>query len=392
MIGCPEPDEDDPIPETNPQVNIPWPSLGDTPWPMHHHDPQSTGRSQYAGPSGGYIHDKVTATGTTTGITLGYQSTVLISGNIPGDFMCLDYDGNIKWNTFVYSSSTPLVLADSSIIIAGEHNSAHFTNTGDTLWQNSIGTWTLGLNIDLAGNLYFIDKEKNLTSISQDGSINWQLKDERFLGFPPVLSFSPDGETIYVPGISVSVLSVDIASRTIDWVFGDKMLSSVPIVDNAGNLYFAPGLPYPAGDTLVPYRKLYSLNPSGDVNWEFQFYANIIEYNTAATIDYNGNIYFASDTLYALSNTGQLKWKKPLGGRTTSALICDINNIVYVGVQRQTVHENLIYAFTDEGEALWVVSDTEFRSLGPSPALSEEGSLFYPSWDDSNSRKYLVIK
>lgn len=392
LIGCPKPDEDEPVLDSNPQINIPWPSLGDTPWPMHHHDPQSTGRSQYAGPQGGYIHDKVTATGTTTGITLGYRSSVLISGNIPGDFICLDYEGNVKWNTFVYSSSTPMVLADSSILIAGEYNSSHFTNVGDTLWQNSIATWTLGLNIDLAGNLYFIDKNNNLTSISQDGTINWQLNDERFLTFPPVLSFSPDGGVIYVPGNSVSVLAVDINTRTIEWVFGDRMLPSASIVDNDGNLYFTPGPPYPAGDTLVPHRTLYCLSSSGDVNWEFKYFANIIEFNTAATIDYNGNIYFASDTLYSVSSTGQLKWKIPLGGRTTSALICDLNNIVYVGVQRQSVHENLIYAVTDEGETLWVVSDTELRSLGPSPALTQEGTLFYPSWDDSESRKYLVIK
>ena len=33
------------------QEDIPWPSLADSPWPMNHHDPQSSGRSKFIGPS-----------------------------------------------------------------------------------------------------------------------------------------------------------------------------------------------------------------------------------------------------------------------------------------------------------------------------------------------------
>ena len=33
------------------QQDIPWPSLADSPWPINHGDPQSTGRSKYPGPA-----------------------------------------------------------------------------------------------------------------------------------------------------------------------------------------------------------------------------------------------------------------------------------------------------------------------------------------------------
>jgi len=51
----------DPSPKEDivPQTDIPWSSLADTPWPMHHHDPQSTGRSNYSGPQNGIISKKV---------------------------------------------------------------------------------------------------------------------------------------------------------------------------------------------------------------------------------------------------------------------------------------------------------------------------------------------
>lgn len=32
------------------QVDIPWQTLADSPWPMIKHDPQLTGRSPYKGP------------------------------------------------------------------------------------------------------------------------------------------------------------------------------------------------------------------------------------------------------------------------------------------------------------------------------------------------------
>ena len=57
------------------------------------------------------------------------------------------------------------------------------------------------------------------------------------------------------------------------------------------------------------YRKLYSINSEGAINWEFNFIANTLWDNTEPTIDYNGNIYFGADTLYSLSNSGKLRWK-----------------------------------------------------------------------------------
>ena len=40
------------IPSNNAQqqVDIPWPTLMDSPWPMSKHDPQGTGRSSFSGP------------------------------------------------------------------------------------------------------------------------------------------------------------------------------------------------------------------------------------------------------------------------------------------------------------------------------------------------------
>ena len=53
------------------QEDIPWPSLADSPWPMNHHDPQSTGRSPYDGPALGQIEWQIDTLYVTAGVTTG---------------------------------------------------------------------------------------------------------------------------------------------------------------------------------------------------------------------------------------------------------------------------------------------------------------------------------
>jgi len=36
-------------------VDVPWPGLANSPWPMFLHDPQHTGRSPYRGPQEGKV-------------------------------------------------------------------------------------------------------------------------------------------------------------------------------------------------------------------------------------------------------------------------------------------------------------------------------------------------
>ncbi len=65
LLNCKNksPTETPPDNNIHPQVDIPWPSLGDSQWPMHHHDPQSTGRSPFVGPQQGEVAWKFSVDG-----------------------------------------------------------------------------------------------------------------------------------------------------------------------------------------------------------------------------------------------------------------------------------------------------------------------------------------
>jgi hypothetical protein len=380
----------DPPPEKEdivPQSNITWLSLADTPWPMYHHDPQSTGRSEYIGPQSGNItHIQFDDFETMSGISIGYDKTAFLpSGDFAYRFVAFDYSGNIKWSNNLRSTSTPIISSDSSIYIATVDKTLLSLKTnGDTLWTTPIDKmYNIGCNIDKNGNIYFIDFKGNypnsiaeLKVANKYGEILWTLKDSKFLPTPDSQpTFSPDGNTLYVQGKEVSVLAIDINSQTIKWTFGDKEQLSSPVIDNDGNLYIIPGEQWFSNN-----RKFYSLDSEGKVNWEFDFGANTFWDNTEPTIDYNGNIYFGADTLYSLSNSGKLRWKKELGGVIISPLVCDKNNVVYIGTENRTTGEGIMYSFESNGELKWEIDNLGFRTLGGCPAITDEGSLLFPSW------------
>ena len=79
---------------------------------------------------------------------------------------------------------------------------------------------------------------KNYMYLSNDGIILWSITDERFNKWATFhLTFSPDGNTLYIPGSTVTVLALDINTRTILWTFGDERLKTNAMVDSDGNIY-----------------------------------------------------------------------------------------------------------------------------------------------------------
>lgn len=377
----------EPPPEEDivPQFNISWPSLADTPWPMYHHDPQSTGRSKYIGPQYGNITQiNFAEFSTMSGISIGYNKTAFLpASDISNSLLyAFSYDGKAIWSKSILGSySTPLIGSDSSVYVASQNNTFFaLSHSGDTLWTTPINKmYSRGINIDREGNLYFVDRIDNypnsrnsLKVLDKDGNILWTLSDDRILGtFYNIPTFSPDGSTIYIQGDEVSVLAIDINSQNVKWTFGDKKLTSSPVVDNAGNLYIIPGGEFETN------RILYSLSPDGNINWKFNFISHSWAVNVEPTIDYNGNIYFGRDTLYSVSNSGKFRWKNHLdGGTIVSSLVCDKENTIYFG----TTNIEKVFAFSSDGELEWKTDELPFRTLGACPAITDEGSLLFPTW------------
>ncbi len=230
------------------QQEIPWPSLADSPWPMNHGNPQSTGRSKYVGPSVGMI-DWTFDLYSEASAAIGADSTIYVVGSLAArGLYALSPDGTLNRRIILDQSAahpmTPLVGAGGTIYVGGN-------NDGNLYAVNADGTinWTfsvdpplgqVGINIGLDGTIYFVTGRNNtLYAVNPDGTLKWQLSDSRFYrGDLSAMSFSPDGRILYVPGVNTTVLAIDVESQTIKWNFGNsEVYPMAPVVNSEGHIY-----------------------------------------------------------------------------------------------------------------------------------------------------------
>jgi len=381
IAGC---NTTDPIsePERPPgyQEDIPWPSLADTPWPMHHGDPQGTGRSKNLGPTTGLAAYTIASGESQTGMTIGLDFTIYYTAD--GKVIASDYNGDKKWELKIAGEldTTPLLSSDSTLYIAGGamRNILALRLDGSIRWEytSQYDIWNSTLGIDKNSNLYFIDNNRNLTALSQDGVLLWQINDSRFLGnSSTVLAFSPDGDIIYLQGINVYLLAVNIKTQEVIWTFGENTMRIGPMVDSQGNIYI-----FPEKDNYF-----YSLLPTGEVRWKFLHdEGNYTIDNIEPAIDIEGNIYFGFKNLYSLDYSGNLRWSVDLEDYLIFAsIITDNTGNVYVSTSKD-FGDNKAIGFNSSGDKLWE-RKLEFERLpGASMAISDDGSLFIPNFRCNN--------
>jgi len=367
------------------QEDIYWPSLADSPWPMNHHDPQNTGRGTYIGPQEGIINWKFNGLYIEAAPVMASDSILYFTET--GAIHSLNINSKLNWtyNTNSQLIMTPLISKDGTVYFASfAQNSfliALFSDSTEK-WKIDFGKFInpFMINMDKEGNIYVV-AEKTLFCVSPSNQIIWSIEDIRINEGGNGISFSPDGETLYIPGISVSVLAVDISTHTIKWEFGDKTLSAPPSIDNSGNLYFVP-LSNTDIDSLA---FLFSINDEGSQNWKYPFiYQPLTGLNLKSpTIDLYGNIYFATDTLYSLKYNGGINWVKPLVGICDCPLVCDLNSNVYVATQSGKEGKIFVYCFDFGGNEKWSIGITE-QQVGLSPALTKAGEMLFCAWRGLN--------
>jgi len=369
------------------QEDVSWPSLADTPWPIFHGDAQSTGRSPYAGPTEGVISAVLEADNSQAGVIIGFDSTFYYTTY--HYLVAADFEGNQKWQLLIGHelTTTPLLSKDSVLYIAngGLKTIYAIGLDGVVIWEyKSIANiWNLTLGIDLTGNLYFVDGDKNLNSLSKDGKLNWQLQDERFLpGQSRTFAFSPDGKTIYLHGSTVGLIAVDISQQVVKWTFWDTIIHSGPVVDCEGNIFL-----FPDG---VSERDNYffSLKPTGEIRWQFKHDEQYQLNNIEPTIDKKGNIYFGYKNLYSLDYNGNLNWKIEFDGVINTSLLCDQLGNIYVSIIEESWLQKIL-CINKNGNLIWQVQIENERGLSSSGAITEDGLLIYSTW---RSNSVYIIK
>lgn len=381
-----------------PQSDIPWPSLANTGWPMHHHDPQFTGRSKWPGPQQGKIKWRYAAnapvgTSSVAADSFLYFATSYDYAANEGQIsrlIALSYSGALHWQTAISSTPlgcAPLVSKDGAIYFAALDGRLYALATdGRQKWTFTANhpIDLAGMNISLDGTLFFVDKGHVLYAV-KDGSLRWTLSDAYAFqsGSSCSIALSPDGATLYL-GLqkksgqdSSSGLAAVTNNGQVKWVYDTGNVECTPLVDNDGNIFFQAGLGKGKEETKTG---IYSLTRDGILRWQISAaYANV----NAMAMNYNGFLCFpweksgTESYIAAADQTGQVLWQYDIShlGQITSGLVCDANGYIY------GVANNTLLCLTPDGALKWQVE------TGPagfvSPAL-DNGLLFVGTWFPKN--------
>jgi outer membrane protein assembly factor BamB len=363
------------IPWARPQTTIPWPSLANTPWPMGKHDPQLTGRSPFAGPANGTVKWSFLDSSVwfSSGIILGKNNTLFYTSGEGGPqgsgfATCLNTAaGTVNWKFAtnpLWNSITPLMLNNGMTIFGVNKNYSDRPPKVFALNQEGVKQWEyeidsdmelVGFNVDLDGNIYFTTRDPPvLYSLDLDGNLQFK---ESLTGGKSYngLAFSPDGNTLYLAEEKALLAYSTDGSLVWNFSLGNEKISSPPLVDNQGNIYFA------AHDSDSGMVSIYSVSPEKEQRWRYRFESGSQYPVKDLTMDNNGYLYFNDlrHTVYSLYYNGGLRLRKELNTdqypHVDSGVMCDADGNLYMGVSWSDY-----ISLTSDLEIRWSIPMVEF--------------------------------
>lgn len=387
-----------------PQTPVPWPSLADSPWPMHHHDPQSTGRATTRGPAKGKMAWELPTGGpVATSVVVGPDSTLYFvtaydssDGECPVLLYAVSWEGGLKWKFPLQREGShaspdhgcsPLVRADGTIYVGSRDGLFYAVNANGTLkWTFDTGSdiycSTAGIGRD--GAVYFVAGDHVLYALDPSGGLMWSSHALRF-DPGPGLSISPDGETLYVAFLAGAAAdTAGVAALTaqgeVKWKRYTGSVLSTPLVDNQGNVYISAGRG--KGSAEAPRTGIYCLSPEGKVRWTAHLaYTTELE----MALDERGNLYaFAGRSgtewvLLSFDCEGKIRWELPAAwaANPVASLIVVPPGAVFALSRASGVGNATLRSISQDGTSESLLESDPPR--GTSPAIAW-GRMVYGSW------------
>ena len=383
LFGCKNknPIETPPINSIHPQVDIPWPSLADSPWPSPHGNVQCNGRSKYIGPREGkvaWIYTEDRFVNESSGVVIGSDGTIYFTaGKMANDFKRYLYalfpNGSLKWKVEIEGkfASTPIIGAEDIIYVPTYFGPIYAFNFDGTLkWRygTSLFSWTFSPAIGLDGVIYFVDINGKWYAISTDGTLKW-MNDEKAISsemLPDSYSFamSPDGAVLYGAALDATLNAIDAHTGTILWEFSTgRTLQVSPLVDSDGNIYFIQF------DSTAYH--LCSINSQGELRWKDN---QKLDWRISLHMDRDGNIYAYSidKQLLSFDYEGNLRWSSStLGDVWPSSIIGDSEGVIYFAHT-----DKYILALDQEGRQIFECTLPDLSDGLIMGALSSDGRLY----------------
>ncbi len=396
--ACRQATEPKPIPEppdtarVKTQVDIPWPGLASSPWPMIFHDPQHTGRSPYRGPQLGQVEWLFNAGYWVFSSPAIDEAGMVYFGSNNNYLYAVLPNGALAWSKLHGGgNSSPLIASDGTVYtigtgeMVGYANVCSFDKSGNLNWQYFAerGEFSASPSISKDGQTIYL-ASNYLYAIHKDGTLQWKARPDTTDSFIYSLAISPDGNTLYATGEkALYAMGSDGTSKwKMDGVFSN------PAVDNDGNVYIAGG----NGGSL------YSFSKDGQIRWQRDDIYWGLE-DPGPVVGGDGTIYISGQAVYAVDRAGHLKWKydfvvNGIGMRSQCVPAIDIDGTIYVGKGTTRSPQDSInfVALNPNGTLKFAMSlrdpDGTVPDIDSRPAISADGKIYV----GSDSPGYYLFK
>ncbi|WP_223067788.1 PQQ-binding-like beta-propeller repeat protein [Paenibacillus caui] len=264
------------------------------------------------------------------------------------------------------SISSPVIDQEANIIFGTNRGQLICINKdGEVLWKNQVTSGNIiGPTINSSRSLIIVSKESSeseLVILTSSGEVIKRYRFNNEAHYPPILS--QNDEILIATWDNLIKFNAE-GDRL--WHFACMNISSCPVIDESGNVYFTSR---EDGGVLI------SLNSEGQLCWKKKFAPCFLEDDPV--MDTSGNIYLAAareephHALFSIDQQGEIKWKFELtnGGIIGSPAISQEGHLVMgiTGFQ--------IVALDLNGNLLWQAKVGEM--IQSTPILDSRNQVYF---------------
>jgi outer membrane protein assembly factor BamB len=288
-------------------------------------------------------------------------------GSEDGHVYALDKDGNQLWayQTGGKIDSSPSIASDGTIYIGSNDSNLYALNpNGSVKWTyKATASITSGTSIGADGTVYFVTSDSMLNALVPPGTLKWASKIGRVLYSSPAIA--SDG-TLYIGSIDGYLFSVS-SSGNVNWKANYLGVITQPVITPQGWIVC---------DNSVDFA--FAVDSTNTLQWGFDT-DGIVDQGGAA-VGPDGSSYLGSDsgTLYSISPSGIINWKYSAGAAIVTAPVVDGAGNIYTAVEN-----GKILKLDPTGKLLASYTGSSVLFDRSSPALWSGGRIFIGSGNGS---------
>jgi WD40 repeat protein len=304
-----------------------------------------------------------------SGTVLKFSGNALIATDdylyvVAGTTRCVDWDGNLIWETDVQEGLKMVLTKDALFLTTYEYKKSSGVAVvdldGRILWQKDLGTTPIK-DIDASDTLLAASETERLWAFSPNGDTIWE-----YAHSSPIneIAVAPDSSCVVFIDCSGFINCVENGALVWSQSAGKSSKSLCTIPDYLA-LAFAPDSSYIVYSSEAD-AAVVVINPNGEQKWSHP--VNEYPLSVAITSDSQHIFVGSSERLYTFTYDGTLLWTAELPGDVNRIAVTPGGEYIAVGCDTNVDLPGLFVVFDSDGTVFWKTKTINiFRGVALSP-------------------------